>query len=172
MEHYTTFVSEEIQGLMGSDINKNIFNPVPNPVGSQALYYADPSDTQKGVGSTQLMAVVAAGWISSAKELANFVMGAYNGTAFDKDFTETMFREKLGWDMYEGLYGQDFYHGSAFGWERSKGVIYGLTTCIMIFPRRTAALLLINHCVDNEGPFAATELVKACEAQVGLPASK
>lgn len=137
---YSQYVQQVILKPMGIDTNHFTIK-VENP-DLATLCYAGRSDQRPGQYWHDIDFVSSGGWLASANELIKFLQGVRNHTVLSAHQTEEMFKERLGWYSYDGIFGQYFNHVGEL--ENGLSPTQKLTTAIIRFSNDYDALLLIN----------------------------
>jgi CubicO group peptidase (beta-lactamase class C family) len=144
---YVDYVTKDVLKPMG--ISKSSFNPTPDPLLTSTLSYA-LSDSGPGDYWGPFTCVGCGGWVGSARELIKFLIGVRKDRVLSKAKTHQMFKEQLGWYVWNGLYGDYYQHN---GWLEDGGTPNrGLNTGIVHLTHGYDALLLVNaQWVDTVG---------------------
>ena len=90
-DYFATYVEDKVFRPMG--IDTAVFNPIPDVQESATLSYYSCSDLNPGQYYKQTNMIGAAGWISSATEVANLLIGLRRNTVLDQDKTAQMFNQ-------------------------------------------------------------------------------
>ena len=142
-------------------IDTHVFNPIPDDKETATLSYYTRGDICLGQYYKQTNMVGAAGWISSVTQLGKLLTGLRNNSVLNEDITAQMFNQSLGWDTYNGLYGQYYHHGGAFGDDP-----HGIRTVIMRLSHGYDCVLVANSATEFLGlPQVWDLVIQAFEAK-------
>jgi hypothetical protein len=148
---YVDWVTRNILRQMG--IAQTVFNATPDLYTSATLYYRDSTDCKQGAYWLAFNAVAAGGWVSSADQLLQFLVGLRSNAALTSTQVEQLLTMGLGCYAYNGKFGTYYHHnggliqGDPGGW---------LRTGVVRFSQGFDAVLLCNSAgdPDNGDPIA------------------
>jgi len=122
---YGTFVTNYV--LRPMDINIGEFMYIPLPPSIATLSYSDYTDTRTGTYWPQMKHSLApGGWIASANQLLNFLLGVRYNKVLTPESTHLMFAENLGWYPINGAHGVYYWHNGAMPVRRQQGIHTGI----------------------------------------------
>jgi len=124
---YGTFVTNYVLRPMEININEFMYIPLPQSIAT--LCYVDYTDTITG-GYWQRMqqGLGPGGWIASANQLLNFLLGVRYHKVLTPESTQLMFDQSLGWYPYNGGHGVYHHHNGALINGRGQALHTGIIT--------------------------------------------
>jgi CubicO group peptidase (beta-lactamase class C family) len=147
---YVDYVNREIFAAMGVDLS--VFSPVPDPKTTATLGYVAEGDPPypNGIYWPEANCVGPGGWVSSAEQVAQFLLGLRKHSALSSEYTEFMLQRLLGWYHGGTSWGLCHHHNGGLAGKRDGGTTAGsISTGVVSFPMGYDAVLLANKPVKG-----------------------
>jgi len=122
-------------------VDRDALTVEPRPA-TEALHYADRTDTRPGQLWPRIACAGAGGWLGTANGLLAFLRGLRTNALLSPATTEMMLTQRLGWYPAESASGTYYHHnGALFTGRTPRQEVY---TGIVLFPSGYDAVLLVN----------------------------
>lgn len=153
---YVDWVTRNILAPMGVDTT--VFNATPDPGGTATLYYRDSADCNPGAYWGAFDAVAAGGWVSSADQLLNFMVGLRSFKVLTSAQIQQLLTLGLGCYPRTGRFGTYYHHnGGLVANDPSSALRSG----VVRFTQGVDAVLVYNSMGEQDNGDPISLLVDA-----------